>query len=146
MELKDLLENMPECTVFLLAKAYQKAHGDFKKRLLPYNLTNLQHVVLEGLWYREGVTAKELGNMLILDKATLSGVLERMDAGGWIKKIPDPEDRRVHRIYLTQKANEMKEELVNLRIQNEADLLSGFTMEEKILLKRLLKDLIDNPG
>ena len=26
-------EDLPDCTVFLLGKAYQKAHGDFKKRL-----------------------------------------------------------------------------------------------------------------
>ena len=43
--------------VFLLGKAYQKAHAGFKKQLAPYGLTNLQHLVLEALWYRQGMTA-----------------------------------------------------------------------------------------
>lgn len=90
--------DVPDCTVFLLGKAYQKAHGDFKKRLKPFGLTNIQHLVLEGLWYEQGMTAAEVGKLLILDKATLSGVLERMVDGGWIKKTQDPQDRRVNRL------------------------------------------------
>ena len=58
-------KKMPDCTIFLLAKAYQKAHADFKKILKPYGLTNLQHLVLEGLWYQEGQTAAELGKLLV---------------------------------------------------------------------------------
>lgn len=135
-------EDLPDCTVFLLGKAYQKAHGDFKKRLKPYGLTNMQHLVLEGLWYREGVTASELGKSLILDKATLSGVLDRMVDADWIEKKQDSEDLRVHRLFLSAKASEMKERLIEERKKANEDLLSDFTKEEQILLKRLLKDLL----
>ena len=40
-------EKMPDCMIFLLAKAYQRAHGLFKQYLTLYGLTNLQHLVLE---------------------------------------------------------------------------------------------------
>ncbi|HMA66982.1 MAG TPA: hypothetical protein VKO20_04115, partial [Desulfosalsimonadaceae bacterium] len=73
--MSQLPEDLPECMVFLLGKAYQKAHSDFNRRLRPYGLTNMQHLVLEGLWYQPGMTATELSRLLILDKATLSGVL-----------------------------------------------------------------------
>lgn len=101
-------ENIPDCTIFLLAKAYQKAHGQFKAKLRPYNLTNLQHLVLEGLWLEEGVTAADLGKLLILDKATLSGVLERMLESEWIRKENDPHDGRVFRLYTTDKASALR--------------------------------------
>ncbi len=135
-------EDLPDCTVFLLGKAYQKAHGDFKKRLKPYGLTNMQHLVLEGLWYREGVTASDLGKSLILDKATLSGVLDRMVDADWIVKKQDTEDLRVHRLFPSAKANEMKDRLIEARKKANEDLLTDFTMEEQVLLKRLLKDLL----
>ena len=96
-------EDSPDCMVFLLGKAYQKAHGDFKKRLKPYGLTNIQHLVLEGLWHHEGVTASELGKSLILDKATLSGVLDRMVEAGWLIKKQDAEDLRVSRLFPSEK-------------------------------------------
>jgi DNA-binding MarR family transcriptional regulator len=137
-----LPDDLPECMVFLLGKAYQKAHGDFAKRLKPHGLTNMQHLVLEGLWYREGMTAAEIGKLLILDKATLSGVLERMADTGWIIKKQDPGDGRVQRIYPSEKANQMKERLIAERKKANQKILKTLKPAERILLKRLLRDLI----
>jgi DNA-binding MarR family transcriptional regulator len=133
---------LPDCTIFLLAKAYQKAHGRFKDVLKPYGLTNLQHLVLEGLWYEAGQTAAELGKLLVMDKATLSGVLDRMTDAGWIEKRPDPDDRRVVRLFTTSKAEKQKAELIALRQKANEALLVGFSLEEQVLLKRMLRDLM----
>ena len=133
---------LPDCTIFLLAKAYQKAHGRFKDVLKPYGLTNLQHLVLEGLWYEAGPTAAELGKLLVMDKATLSGVLDRMAEAGWIEKRPDPDDRRVVRLFTAAKADEQKAELIALRQKANEALLAGFSLEEQVLLKRFLYDLM----
>jgi DNA-binding MarR family transcriptional regulator len=133
--------NIPDCTIFLLAKAYQKAHGRFKAMLRPYDLTNLQHLVLEGLWYQEGMTAADLGKLLVLDKATLSGILDRMIDAGWIRKKRDPADRRLYRLFTTEKANQAKQELIDLRIKANKALLGGFSDEEQVLFKRLLREL-----
>jgi len=134
--------DLPECTVFLLGKAYQKAHGDFKKLLKPFGLTNMQHLVLEGLWYKEGMTAADLGKTLVLDKATLSGVIERMVDGGWVVKQDDPADARVSCLYTSEKANSMKKELINARKNANEKLLADFSNEERVLLKRFLWDLM----
>ncbi|MCP3898734.1 MAG: MarR family transcriptional regulator [Desulfobacteraceae bacterium] len=138
-----LPDDLPDCMIFLLGKAYQKAHADFKKQLSPYDLTNLQHLVLEGLWYRPGITAAELGKMLILDKATLSGVLERMVQAGWIIKKPDPDDARIQLISTTKKSNDLKDALLKERKQANHKLLESFSLEEKLLFKRMVKDLIE---
>lgn len=132
---------LPDCTIFLLAKAYQKAHGRFQEMLKPYGLTNLQHLVLEGLWYEEGQTAAELGKLLVLDKATLSGVLDRLHDAGWIEKKRAPEDRRVLRLFPAVKAQELKKELIELRRRANSEMLSPLSLEEKALLKRMLTDL-----
>lgn len=136
---------LPDCTIFLLAKAYQKAHGLFKEMLKPHGLTNLQHLVLEGLWYEEGQTAAELGKLLVMDKATLSGVLERMSDAGWIEKRPDPDDRRVMRLFPSRRADGRKEELIRVRREANEALLSRFSVEEQVLLKRFLWDLMEHP-
>jgi DNA-binding MarR family transcriptional regulator len=130
-----------DCVIFLLAKAYQKAHGDFKKRLAVYNLTPIQHLILEVLWHENGLSAKEIGDRLVLDPATLSGVLDRMTTGGWTIKQTDPDDRRIMRIYLTDKSNTLKAGLTYERDQSNADILGSLTMEDKVLLKRLLRDI-----
>lgn len=138
-----LPDDVPDCMVFLLGKAYQKAHGDFKRQLQPYGLTNLQHLVLEALWYRQGMTAAQLSKFLILDKATLSGVLERMVSAEWIRKEPHPDDRRTQSIFTSSKADTLRETLVAQRIKTNDRLLKNFSLEEKLLFKRLLTDVIN---
>jgi DNA-binding MarR family transcriptional regulator len=136
-----LPNNIPDCTFFFLAKAHQKAHGLLKKKLAPYGLTNMQHLILEGIWYQEGSTATELGKLLILDKATLSGIIDRLDEGEWIEKRPDKSDKRIFRLYPSAKANTLKEELIEVRKNGNDFLLAKFTMEETIIFKRLLRSL-----
>ena len=140
--------NLPEikyedCIIFLLAKAYQKAHADFKKRLIPYGLTPIQHLILEALWIKNGVAAKEIGEKLVLDSATLSGVLDRLVSGAWITKEIDSGDKRIQRIYLTEKAKNLRRELADQRNRANTELMQKLNLEEKILLKRLLRDLQD---
>ena len=135
--------NIPDCIFFFLAKAHQKAHGLLKKKLVPYNLTNMQHLILEGLWYKEGATAAELGKLLILDKATLSGIIDRLEDAGWIEKRLDKNDKRAFRLYTSKKADDLKKTLIEVRRQGNDQLLSDFTMEEKIIFKRLLRSLFD---
>ena len=69
-----------DCILFLLAKAYQKAHGDFKKRLHSYGLTPIQHLVLEALWDEDELSVGDIGKRLVFDGATLSGILDRLSA------------------------------------------------------------------
>jgi len=135
------MKDFEDCIIFVLAKAYQKAHGNFKRRLLPYGLTPIQHLIVEALWEEDGLSARDIGERLVLDKATLSGVLDRMALGGWILKEADPVDKRMQRVYLTDRAKDLKPKLSEERNQANEDLLRGMTLEEKVLLKRLLRDI-----
>jgi len=135
------MKTYDDCIIFLLAKAYQKAHGDFKKRLQSYGLTPIQHLTLEVLWQENGLSASDIGKKLVLDGATLSGVLDRLAVGGWILKESDTEDKMVLRNYLTPKSKELKPKLSEARDQTNEDLLKTFSIEEKVLLKRLLRDM-----
>ena len=130
-----------DCIIFLLAKAYQKAHGNFKKRLHTYGLTPIQHLILEALWRKDGISASDISKRLVLDGATLSGVLDRMAAGGWVLKESDAEDKRVLRIFLTAKSKSLRSKLSQARNQTNEELLKPFTLEEKVLLKRFLRDM-----
>jgi len=135
------MKSYDDCILFLLAKAYQKAHGDFKKRLQSYGLTPIQHLVLEALWDEDGLSAGEIGKRLIFDGATLSGVLDRLSTGGWVIKQSDSEDKRMLRISLTHKSRDLKPKLAAIRNKTNEDLLARFSLEEKVLLKRLLRDI-----
>jgi DNA-binding MarR family transcriptional regulator len=135
------MESFEDCIVFLLAKAYQKAHGDMKKRLHGYGLTPIQYLIVDSLLEEDGLSAGDIGKRLVLDNATLSGVLERLAEREWIIKQADPSDRRLVRVSLTKKAKALREELAQKREQANEEILRSLSVEEKVLLKRLLRDV-----
>ncbi len=130
-----------DCILFLLAKAYQRAHACFKKRLHDYGLTPVQSLVVLGIGEAEGLSAKELGRRLNLDNATISGVLDRLAEGGWITKGQADDDRRFLQLHLSDKARARIDDLVALRDEANRDVLGGLRLEEQVLLRRILKDL-----
>lgn len=135
------MESFEDCIVFQLAKAYQRAHGILKDHLRPFGLTTVQRLILGVLEEEDGLSAGEIGQRLVLDSATLSGTLERMADNGWINKEPDPNDRRMVRVFATAKAKSLVDALRQAVIDSNQAVLSPLSLEEKILLKRLLRDL-----
>ena len=136
-----LMTPYDDCIVFLLAKAYQRAHGQFRKQLQPHDLTPVQTLVLTALGVGEGTSVGDLGKRLGLDYATLSGVLDRLAAAGWVVKETDDGDRRTVRILLSPKARNILPVLAKIRETANAEIMKPLRAEERLLLKRMLRDL-----
>ena len=130
-----------ECVVYLLAKAYQRAHAISKRRLAPYGLTPVQQLVLAALNEEDGVSSSDLGKKVAIDPATLSGLLDRMADGDWVIKEADQDDKRFLKIYLTDRARSLMPSINEERYKTNEEILQKLSLEEKVLLKRLLKDL-----
>jgi DNA-binding MarR family transcriptional regulator len=130
--------------VFLLAKANQKAQNELKKSLKPYGITTVQGLLLGLISIEEGITASEIGKKLVLDNATVSGVLERLASSNWIIRKPDKKDKRVSRIHLlhTPEKDKIMPLLKDSFKSVQEELLQNYTLEERILLKRFLRDFI----
>lgn len=130
-----------DCIIFLLAKAYQRAHSSFKQKLAPFGITPVQHLILTVLGEEEFLSPAEISDRIAMDGATLSGVLDRMTEGGLIKKEENREDRRSIRVSLTARAKRMREDLAEQREAINEELTARLSLEERLLLKRMLKDL-----
>jgi len=130
-----------DCILFLLSKAYQKASANFKKQLHEQGLTPVQNLVIQALYEEEGSSAGELGKKLLLDNATLSGVLDRLADSGWIVKEFADEDKRFLKLRLTPKAKERIAILFEATEKANEEILKPLRSEERLLLTRILKDL-----
>ncbi len=135
------LAEYEDCILFLLAKAYQKAQAAFKQRLIPFGITPVQHLILAVLTEENALSPAEISDRIAMDGVTLSGVLDRMADAGLIKKEENPEDRRSIRVSQTARARKMREELAEQRRTLNEELTARLSLEEKLLLKRMLRDL-----
>ncbi len=129
--------------VFLLAKAHQRAQGVLKAYLQAFGLTPMQCLFMEALWEEDGLSVGEIGRRIALDTATLAGVLDRMVTAEWVRRETDQVDGRVTRVYLTEKAREAFPGLASAIEVTNNELLNNFSLEEKLLFKRFLRDVKD---
>lgn len=126
--------------VFLIAKAHQRAQSVLKGHLQIFGLTPMQCLFMESLWEEDGLSVGDIGRRIALDTATLAGILDRMVTAGWVLRETDAADGRVARVYLTEKARAAIPDLAAAIERTNNELLTNFSLEEKLLFKRFLRD------
>jgi MarR family transcriptional regulator, organic hydroperoxide resistance regulator len=84
----------------------------YTKTLESFGLTYPQYLALLALWEKDGLTLKELGERLNLGTGTLTPMIKRMEANGWVKRERSTEDERKVFITLLPKAIDRKERIV----------------------------------
>ncbi|MFU8787185.1 MAG: MarR family winged helix-turn-helix transcriptional regulator [Candidatus Izemoplasmataceae bacterium] len=100
------------------------------KILEQFDLTYAQYQVLKIIKQHNGLTAKEILIYLDTDKATLSGVLSRLEKHNLIERIPNQEDRRLMHIHLKEKSIEICDQVNLIETNCESDLLNGLKPKE----------------
>ncbi len=86
---------------FALYAAQRAMTRAYAPLLAPLGLTYPQYLVMLVLWEADGAAVHELGLRLALDSGTLTPLLKRLEARGWVARRRDTADERVVRIHLT---------------------------------------------
>lgn len=68
----------------------------------PFGLSEAQFNVLHILQETTtSLTQRELSEILVVDRSNVTGLIDRMEHAGWVRRMPVPHDRRAYRIELT---------------------------------------------
>lgn len=86
----------------------------YKPLLDRVGLTYPQYITMLVLWERDGLTVKELANRLSLDSATMTPLLKRLEAQGFVKRLRGVEDERQVHIRLTENGRALKEAITHI--------------------------------
>lgn len=73
----------------------------------------------------------ELAEMLDVGKVTLGGLIDRLEAGGWVVRRADKADRRVKRIYLTGTSDKLFKQMLLAESELSGELLKGISPAER---------------
>lgn len=111
----------------------------FQERLEPFGLTPFHWVVLCCLWEENGLPTSGIGDRLQQVGGTLTGVLDRMEERGLIRRERDHHDRRVWRIWLTSDGEQLRQVLPPIALQVQDQTLQGLSEHEQ----QLLSDCVD---
>lgn len=128
----------------LLSQICRLKHARIHTLLEDLGLYRGQPSVLRALWAQEGLMHTELARQLQVQPATITKMLQRMEKAGFIERRSDPEDHRVSRVYLTEAGQAVRAEVQQVWRQLEEEAFSGFTLEERVLLRRFFLDIREN--
>ncbi|MBZ5482565.1 MarR family transcriptional regulator [Priestia megaterium] len=128
----------------LLDKISSQTRRNYNHLLQALNLHVGQDNLLCKLWREDGLTQVELCNKLNCEAPTVTNMVKALEKKGLIIRRKDCNDKRITRIFLTDAGRNL-EAPVNEKWRKQQDrLLTDITLDERMLLRRLLKQMEAN--
>jgi DNA-binding MarR family transcriptional regulator len=116
--------------------------GCYRPMLDALGLTYPQFLVLLVLWERGETSVTGIGNALQLETGTLSPLLKRLEATGFITRTRQAEDERSVAVGLTDAGRAVEERVA--AVQDEVNAATGLTDAEIVALRASLQTLTAN--
>ena len=130
------LENQLCFPLYATAKEVVRKYKPYLDEL---DLTYTQYITMIVLWDKESLNVKELGSMLYLDSGTLTPLLKKLEAKGYITRTRCKEDERNLIISITEKGEALKEKAAGIPQQMIDNWLNISKDEIKTMYHALYK-------
>ncbi|MDE1148776.1 MAG: MarR family transcriptional regulator [Azospirillaceae bacterium] len=133
----------PKLADFLCFAVYSAnlAYGRAYKPILDeLGVTYTQWITIVALWEQDDQTVSGLGEKLFLESNTLTPILKKLEALGYLNRRRDPKDERQVRVSLTEAGRQLREK----GGQKNLVKASGLTPEEFRTVQKMVSRLRDN--
>lgn len=128
-------------TVGRLRKAIRR---EFEENAAALEITGPQFLVMLRLWKGDGILISVLTKEVCSDGGTVTGLLDRLESKGLIRRERSAEDRRAVRIWLTDAGRTLEAPVLEIITQVNEKALGGLSENEKATLFRLLEKVETN--
>ena len=102
----------------------------FDRRAVKFGLTRAQWRATKMLYHREGLRQTELAEWLEMEPIAVGRVIDRLQAAGFVERRPDPRDRRAWRLYITDQARVIVDDMELVARDLRKDATCGIECEE----------------
>jgi DNA-binding MarR family transcriptional regulator len=113
----------------------------FRQTMPAAELSVIEIYILRALFERDGQHASELARAVGRAATSFTPNLDKLQKKGLIERRPDPNDRRAVRIYLTQKAEEFREDVMRTTESFDDRIETLFSDSDYRAFQRVLSGL-----
>jgi DNA-binding MarR family transcriptional regulator len=131
------------CIFFLLNKTNQISIRFLAQKVAELNITPVQALVMGFLSDEDRISSSELGKRTELDSATMTGILDRLEAAKLIERQGNPDDRRSIKIHLTEQGRNLASEAIRVIAEANRAFLEVLSQNEQRELRSLIRKLRD---
>jgi DNA-binding MarR family transcriptional regulator len=129
---------------FLLSRLCRAQRGKMSEELTAIGLYAGQDMFLWQLWRQDGLTQSQMVERMCVQPPTVSKMLDRLEKAGLVERRPDAEDNRTARVYLTEQGHRSQRAVRDIWTNVEQRMTEGLSVEERIVLRRLLMHVHEN--
>jgi DNA-binding MarR family transcriptional regulator len=129
---------MDDSIPLLLADVSRLMRRSFDQRARSIGVTRAQWRVLTMLVRHEGINQGGLADLIEVEPITLCRMVDRLTEASLVERRPDPNDRRVWRLFLTEKARILLSDLKLLAADLNEEAMEGISAAEQQQLRNLL--------
>ena len=105
------------------------------------NLSASEYMCLRYIRKREGLSQEELRELLSIDKAAVTRLVSNLEKKEYIVRCKDEKDKRINRLFPTEKTKELKEIATSTETHFYKWLMEDIDKEEKEIFLKVLKEL-----
>lgn len=127
-----------------LSVIYRYSQHYFNAVLKEYNLGSGQYAFLLNLYNNDGISQGTLTEITKFDKATTARAITKLVSEGYVKREVSETDRREYKLYTTEKAKDIQENLIEIMNQWNQILMKEMTEEEIEFLIKILNKVESN--
>lgn len=129
----------------LLYQTYTAIFKAMERALLPIGVSPPQAFALAAIQQsEEPMTPGRLAGLLAQETQSLTGLVDRMEAQGWVERVRDLPDRRSIRLTLTAAGEAKLAELMPLNAQAASELFAGLSEQRLSELSGILTEMRTN--
>lgn len=125
-----------------IRRLHQIAVGIFLQETAAHGITPVQYAALQAVHNEPGIDQRTLASRIAQDTSTTAGVVERLQARGWLQRTQDPRDRRVRRLTLTPAGAALLAAVVPAMQRAQARILAPLAPDEQAQFMALLERLV----
>ena len=113
------------------------------EKLERIGLNGCQHTYILTICRNPGVSQEQLARLIIINKSNVTRQLAVLEQNGFITRVPDEKDRRVLRVYPTQKALDACPVVKQVLSDWQEYVMEGFTAEEREQLTGMMQRVME---
>ena len=127
-----------------ISSFYRIGSSYLAQNLEQYNIGFGQYQFLMKLYLEDGLSHDQLTQRVYVDKATTTRSINKLSENGYVTIVKDPEDKRKYRIFLTNYAKSIKDDVWEIATQWENQLLGSLDEEEIKILSQTMEKITKN--
>jgi DNA-binding MarR family transcriptional regulator len=126
--------------IFLISKVYQKLIINLQKAFSESGVvvTPIQVMLLFFLQKNNGSSLTQISQGLMLENPTVTGLIDRLEKLGYVKRSDHPNDRRVYLVHLTEKGKKIANKALPIVKRLNEEVKKGYSKEEIEAFKKVL--------